>query len=144
MNARSLIEAAFDEEFHDFHVADLAAEFVEEEVGQYDWFNNLQSLQNSLGPERLADAISIWLGETGRTGNADQIMQELDRLVNEHPQGRWQQLVKPRFPEPSATTYQDPNLPEPQSVPKMGHRPRPTPSQRRAVAASGTSAQTLA
>lgn len=141
MKAKLLIEAEFSE-FHDFEVADLAAEFIEEEVGQYDWFNNLRSLQGSLGPDGLLDAISTWLGETRRTGNAREVMQELDRLVNDHPRSKWQQLIDPRTPEPTTTTFQAPNLPEPKTAPPLVSRPSPL--QRRAVSASGTTAQTLA
>lgn len=119
MKAKILIEA----EFKDIEAADMAAEFIEDEVGQYDWLNNLRSIQDRLGRDGLKMAIETWMSETGKTGSAEEVVVELDSLVNEHPEGRWQQHIRLPSPEPSATTFLAPNLPEPGSVRKLARSP---------------------
>lgn len=96
MKAKCLIESQFD----DVATFDLAVDFIEEEVGQYDWLNNLQTLWKTVGEEGVERAISGWLGTTGRSGDAQAIHQAIKQLVAEHGTARtpWQQLVQPPDP----------------------------------------------
>jgi hypothetical protein len=123
MTAKQLIEA----EFEDIELQDLAAAFVEEEVGQYDWFNNLKAVKEKLGDKGLRYAIRLWMEETGRTGDATKVAQELDRLAKELPTAEWQQLISPRFPVPSRETFRNPRaVPQvPPGAPQLKIPPQP-------------------
>jgi len=126
-HAKRLIEAAFDGEFEDIELTELAADFIEEEVGQYDWFNNLKATKERLGDEGLKYAIRLWMEETGRNGDASKVAGELDRLAREFPTARWQQLISPRFPVPSRETLRNPRaVPQvPPGAPQLKIPPQP-------------------
>lgn len=96
MLAKKLIESAFEVEDPE----DLAAEFIQDEVGQYDWQDNLHSLWKTLGSEGLRNAVALWMEETGRNGDAFKVIQELGRLLREYPLTRWQQMIRQRVPQP--------------------------------------------
>ena len=123
MKAKALIEAAFQLESPE----DLAAEFIEEEIGQYDWFENLQTIRGELQDDGLKYAIELWLEETGRNGDAIAIIQELNRLAEESPTAQWQQLIKPRTPLPSKETFRNPRVPPqvPPGAPQLKIPPQP-------------------
>lgn len=96
MKAKCLIESQFD----DLAIFDLAVDFIEEEVGQFDWLNNLRTLWRDLGDDGVEHAISKWLDATGRAGDAKAIHQSIKLLFAEHSPHRtpWQQLVRPPDP----------------------------------------------
>lgn len=66
-------------------VNDLAADFVEQEVGRLDWVKNLNLLKDT---GKLAPRLSNWLSRMGYSRDLHEpVLAELDRLVT--MPGRW-------------------------------------------------------
>lgn len=64
---------------------DLALTFVEEEVGRFDWANNLAKLKSEGTLERKVKA---WLAATQVAVDPSEILYHLDKLTSDRT-GRW-------------------------------------------------------
>ena len=67
-------------------IDEIAADFVEEEIGRYDWRANWQSRSKS---GDIHAQISQWLGRHGLNADPLSIIQTLDRWARKRPK-RWQ------------------------------------------------------
>ncbi len=66
-------------------VEDIALEFVEQELGRFDWRNNWATAKAS---GALPQRIQAWLEAVGTNADAQEIIQYIDTLVADRP-GRW-------------------------------------------------------
>jgi len=66
-------------------VAEIAADFMEDEVGRFDWITNWQVIREREDPVAKVQA---YLDEYGIAANAQEIVNYIDRMVTENP-GRW-------------------------------------------------------
>lgn len=82
--ARLIVEVFLADEDTDT-VAEIAADFMEDEVGRFDWLTNWQVIR---GREDPVAKVQAYLSEYGIAANAQEIVNYIDRMVTENP-GRW-------------------------------------------------------
>lgn len=66
--------------------ADEALDFVEEEVGRFDWENNWRLLKQH---HNMAERVQNWLDRYGISGDADGIVKYIDQLTLNRSGKRW-------------------------------------------------------
>lgn len=81
----AIIEHVLNEEHEDENLADIAADFVEDELGRLDWMGNWNLIRSRENP---VQRIQSYLDTYGISADATQIAAYLDKLVASNP-GRW-------------------------------------------------------
>jgi hypothetical protein len=69
----------------DESVADIAADFIENEVGRFDWVNNWQVVRSKGDP---LGKVQAYLDQYGLVADAQAVVDAIDQLAAENP-GRW-------------------------------------------------------
>jgi len=64
---------------------DLAATFVEEEVGRFDFKNNWEALK---GRTNIRERVRLWLEQINVDTNPDEVIAAIDQMAASRP-GRW-------------------------------------------------------
>jgi len=81
--AKAIVEVLLDEEPES--IQEITADFVENELGRFDWMNNWRVIKaNGQAVER----IEAYLGYMGIQANPMEIVNEIERMARETP-GRW-------------------------------------------------------
>ena len=70
---------------HDPDIEDVAATFIEQEVGRFDWKNNWTVYKNK---PSLSDRVAAWLALMDLQIDPSDLIAEVDRLSAERS-GRW-------------------------------------------------------
>lgn len=65
--------------------AEIAADFIENEVGRFDWVNNWQVIRGREDPVAMVQA---YLARYGLVANAQEIVNSIDQMAQDNP-GRW-------------------------------------------------------
>lgn len=82
-SADNLLPSPLDED----EIHDLAYEYIEQEIGRFDWKNNWVKLRQR--PD-FTIKLRRWLKRVGEDGNiADQIIGHVDRMVKRFGASRW-------------------------------------------------------
>lgn len=79
---RVVVEMLLDDEVS---VSDLAADFIEDEVGHYDWVNNWAVVKSRGNP---VQKVQDYLDRYSLLSNAQAIVNTIDNMAKENP-GRW-------------------------------------------------------
>ena len=69
----------------ELHHSDLAAEFVEDELGRHDWSHNWLKVREGDAKAR----VQRWLDFYAYEANADEIMRILDGMVEKFKDSKW-------------------------------------------------------
>lgn len=66
-------------------VADIAADFVENEIGRFDWVNNWSVVR---GRENVVGLVQAYLTKYGMAADPTAVVAEIDQMAQNNP-GRW-------------------------------------------------------
>jgi len=66
-------------------VADIAADFVENEIGRFDWVNNWSVVR---GKRDVVAMVQQYLTKYGLTADPVAVVAQIDQMASENP-GRW-------------------------------------------------------
>lgn len=80
--AQAVVEVLLDDEVS---VADIAADFIEDEVGHYDWVNNWNVVRSRKDPVRM---VQEYLDRYGLVADAQAVVNVIDGMAKNNP-GRW-------------------------------------------------------
>jgi len=80
--AKLIVEVLLDDEVS---VGDIAADFIEDEVGHYDWVNNWNVVRARENPVVMVQA---YLDRYGLVSDAQAVADTIDRMAQDNP-GRW-------------------------------------------------------
>ena len=67
-------------------VDEMAADFIEHEVGRNDWIANWKLIKATRNPH---DMIDSWLTQFNLQGDSSTISSHIDGLTQKYPVGRW-------------------------------------------------------
>jgi len=82
--ARLIVEVLIADEDTDT-IAEIAANFMEDEIGRFDWLTNWQVVRKREDPVAKVQA---YLDEYGIAADAQEIVNYIDQMTTENP-GRW-------------------------------------------------------
>lgn len=80
--AQAVVEVLLDDEVS---VTDIAADFIEDEVGHYDWVNNWNVVRSRKDPVQM---VQEYLDRYGLISDAQAIVNVIDEMAKNNP-GRW-------------------------------------------------------
>jgi hypothetical protein len=81
--ARAIMEVLIDADQES--LIEIAADFVEDEIGHYDWVNNWRVVK---GREDVVAKVAGYLREYSLPGDPQEIVNIIDRMASDNP-GRW-------------------------------------------------------
>jgi hypothetical protein len=80
--AQAIVEVLLDDEVS---VTDIAADFIEDEVGHYDWINNWNVVRSRTDPVQM---VQEYLDRYGLVADAQAVVNVIDGMAKNNP-GRW-------------------------------------------------------